>query len=184
MRAEISDTAEYGDYVSGRRVIGDASRAAMKEILDEIQSGAFARKWIEEARCGGREFERLREQERTHHHREGRGCASVAHGLAVSEEGKPAVADFSEKTDWIWKDGEIVPWDAGQLHVMSHVVHYGSSVFEGIRLYEDTRRSVHLSARRPCEALPRFRTDLSHAHERERRDPGRRRVVRSCEPTV
>ncbi len=66
MRAEISDTAEYGDYVSGRRVIGDASRAAMKEILDEIQSGAFARKWIEEARCGGREFERLREQERTH----------------------------------------------------------------------------------------------------------------------
>ena len=54
----------------------------------------------------------------------------------MSEEGKPAVADFSEKTDWIWKDGEIVPWDAGQLHVMSHVVHYGSSVFEGIRLYE------------------------------------------------
>ena len=66
MRAEVSDTAEYGDYVSGPRVIGEASRAAMKEILDEIQSGAFARKWIEEARCGGREFERLREQERTH----------------------------------------------------------------------------------------------------------------------
>ncbi len=38
----------------------------MKEILDEIQSGAFARKWIEEARCGGRDFERMREQERTH----------------------------------------------------------------------------------------------------------------------
>lgn len=66
MRAEVSDTAEYGDYVSGPRVIGDASRTAMKEILDEIQSGAFARKWIEEARCGGREFERLREQERAH----------------------------------------------------------------------------------------------------------------------
>ncbi len=66
MRAEVSDTAEYGDYVSGPRVIGDSSRAAMKEILGEIQSGAFARKWIQEARGGGREFERLREQERTH----------------------------------------------------------------------------------------------------------------------
>lgn len=54
----------------------------------------------------------------------------------MSEKGKPAVAEFSARTDWIWKDGEIVPWDTGQLHVMSHVVHYGSSVFEGIRFYE------------------------------------------------
>lgn len=46
------------------------------------------------------------------------------------------MAEFSEKTDWIWKDGEIVSWDSGQLHVMSHVVHYGSSVFEGIRFYD------------------------------------------------
>ena len=40
-----------------------------------------------------------------------------------------------EETDWIWHDGEIIPWDDAQLHVMSHVVHYGSSVFEGIRFY-------------------------------------------------
>ena len=66
MRAEVSDTAEYGDYVSGPRVIGEASRAAMKEILQDIQSGAFARQWIEEMACGGREFERHRESERTH----------------------------------------------------------------------------------------------------------------------
>lgn len=39
------------------------------------------------------------------------------------------------KTDWIWKDGEFIPWEAATLHVMSHVVHYGSSVFEGIRCY-------------------------------------------------
>ena len=42
------------------------------------------------------------------------------------------------RTDWIWKDGEMIPWDDARLHVMSHVVHYGSSVFEGIRFYETT----------------------------------------------
>lgn len=38
-------------------------------------------------------------------------------------------------TDWIWRDGEFIPWDDARIHVMSHVVHYGSSVFEGIRCY-------------------------------------------------
>lgn len=66
MRAEISDTAEYGDYVSGRRVVGAASRAAMKEILEDIQSGAFARRWIKESKSGGKEFERIRACERLH----------------------------------------------------------------------------------------------------------------------
>jgi len=39
------------------------------------------------------------------------------------------------QTEWIWKDGEFIPWESATLHVMSHVVHYGSSVFEGIRCY-------------------------------------------------
>lgn len=39
------------------------------------------------------------------------------------------------KTEWIWRDGEFIPWESATLHVMSHVVHYGSSVFEGIRCY-------------------------------------------------
>jgi branched-chain amino acid aminotransferase len=43
-------------------------------------------------------------------------------------------AQFSE-TQWIWRNGEIIRWQDAQLHVMSHVVHYGSSVFEGIRCY-------------------------------------------------
>src|SRR5688500_4162677 len=38
-------------------------------------------------------------------------------------------------TEWIWKNGELVPWESCTLHVMSHVVHYGSCVFEGIRCY-------------------------------------------------
>jgi len=54
----------------------------------------------------------------------------------VSENGGAPTAEFSGKTEWIWKNGTIVPWDAGQIHVMSHVVHYGSSVFEGIRFYD------------------------------------------------
>ena len=66
MRAEISDTAEWGDYESGRRVIGGASRTAMREVLDEIQSGAFAKQWIEEAHCGGPNFERRRQEEGAH----------------------------------------------------------------------------------------------------------------------
>ena len=66
MRSEVSDTAEYGDYVSGNRVIGDAVRAEMREILKDVQSGAFARQWIEEAKTGGKNFERKREEEKLH----------------------------------------------------------------------------------------------------------------------
>jgi len=64
MRRKISDTAEWGDYVSGPRVIGEASRSAMKEILAEIQQGEFARRWIEESRGDAPEFTRLRDQGR------------------------------------------------------------------------------------------------------------------------
>jgi ketol-acid reductoisomerase len=66
MRAEVSDTAEFGDYVSGPRVVGEASRTVMKDILGEIQSGAFARRWIDEWRSGGDNFKRMREEEGRH----------------------------------------------------------------------------------------------------------------------
>ena len=66
MRAEVSDTAEYGDYVSGKRVVGPAARIAMGEILEDIQSGAFARRWIDESKNGGQEFQRVRACERLH----------------------------------------------------------------------------------------------------------------------
>ncbi len=41
-----------------------------------------------------------------------------------------------KKTEWIWHNGKLIPWDDAQIHVLSHVVSYGSSVFEGIRCYE------------------------------------------------
>jgi ketol-acid reductoisomerase len=54
MRYSVSDTAEYGDYTRGPRVITDATRAEMKKILSEIQTGQFAREWMAENREGGR----------------------------------------------------------------------------------------------------------------------------------
>jgi ketol-acid reductoisomerase len=52
MRYSISNTAEYGDYVSGKRVVTEASKAAMKEILTEIQDGRFAKDFILEGQAG------------------------------------------------------------------------------------------------------------------------------------
>ena len=66
MRKDVSDTAEWGDYVSGPRVVGAASRQAMKDILEEIQSGEFAQRWIDESEGDGSEFRCLREEGRTH----------------------------------------------------------------------------------------------------------------------
>src|SRR2546423_2909250 len=62
MRHSISDTAEYGDYTRGPRIIGDAARAEMKKILKEIQSGEFAREWILENQAGHPVFDKSREQ--------------------------------------------------------------------------------------------------------------------------
>jgi len=66
MRQEVSDTAEYGDYVSGPKVVDSPSRAAMKEILADIQSGDFARRWIKEARGDRSEFQAFREAGKAH----------------------------------------------------------------------------------------------------------------------
>ena len=60
MRYSVSNTAEYGDYTRGTRVIGAETRQAMKDILGEIQSGAFAREWIAENRAGQENFQRMR----------------------------------------------------------------------------------------------------------------------------
>jgi ketol-acid reductoisomerase len=66
MRYSISNTAEYGDLTRGKRVIGEQSRAAMKELLGEIQSGDFAREWIAENRAGQENFKRMRAEQAGH----------------------------------------------------------------------------------------------------------------------
>jgi len=47
-----------------------------------------------------------------------------------------------QKSDWIWFNGELVPWDSANVHVLTHALHYGSSVFEGIRVYPTPRGSM------------------------------------------
>ncbi|HHY57490.1 MAG TPA: ketol-acid reductoisomerase [Chloroflexi bacterium] len=63
MRYSISDTAEWGDYKSGPKIITDETRAAMRQILKDIQSGAFAEEWMDEYHSGGKTFYATRSQE-------------------------------------------------------------------------------------------------------------------------
>ena len=66
MRFSVSDTAEYGDYVSGPRIIDGHVRETMQQVLKEIQDGTFADRWIAENESGRVEFERLRAADRAH----------------------------------------------------------------------------------------------------------------------
>jgi ketol-acid reductoisomerase len=82
MRYSISNTAEYGDYTRGKRVITDETRESMKKILGEIQSGEFAREWIAENNAGQENFLRMREEQA---------------GTQIEREGK----ELRSKMDWI-----------------------------------------------------------------------------------
>ena len=65
-RWSVSDTAEYGDYVSGPRLITPATKDQMRAILDDIQSGAFAKRFIADQEAGAPEFKRLRAEQAAH----------------------------------------------------------------------------------------------------------------------
>lgn len=66
MRYSISDTAEYGDYSIGKRIITDETRKEMKKVLSEIQNGTFARNWLLENQAGRPGFSSVRRQESEH----------------------------------------------------------------------------------------------------------------------
>jgi ketol-acid reductoisomerase len=66
MRYSVSDTAEWGDYTAGTKVIGPESRAAMKSLLADIQSGTFAKRWIEENETGRHTMDERRRLEGDH----------------------------------------------------------------------------------------------------------------------
>ncbi|MBP2653993.1 MAG: ilvC [Firmicutes bacterium] len=66
MRHSISDTAEFGDYMIGKRIITDQTRAEMKKVLAEIQNGEFAKKWILENQANRPEFNAIRRKEAEH----------------------------------------------------------------------------------------------------------------------
>jgi ketol-acid reductoisomerase len=91
MRYSISDTAEYGDYTRGPKIITDETRAEMRRILADIQSGAFAKEWLGECRAGAPNFTRMREADRDH------GIEKTGAALRAmmpwSEEGKAKARD-------------------------------------------------------------------------------------------
>ncbi len=60
MRYSVSDTAEYGDYSRGPRVIDDHVRESMKKVLEEIQNGKFAKEWMDENAEGRKKFNSMR----------------------------------------------------------------------------------------------------------------------------
>lgn len=66
MRYSVSDTAEYGDYRSGPRIVTDDTRRAMRALLAEIRDGSFARQWVSEHRSGRKWFEAARQRDREH----------------------------------------------------------------------------------------------------------------------
>jgi ketol-acid reductoisomerase len=78
MRYSISNTAEYGDLTRGKRIVDQQTRAAMRKILAEIQSGDFAREWIAENKAGQENFLRMREEGKNHQiEREGKELRSM-----------------------------------------------------------------------------------------------------------
>jgi ketol-acid reductoisomerase len=90
MRYSISDTAEYGDYTRGPRIITDEVREEMAQILSEIQSGSFAREWLRESKGGGERFKALRRSENDHLIE--RVGAKLRAMMPWSEEGKARAA--------------------------------------------------------------------------------------------
>jgi ketol-acid reductoisomerase len=66
MRYSVSNTAEYGDYTRGPRIVTDETKREMGRILDEIQSGQFAKEWILENKANAPAFKAVRRRERQH----------------------------------------------------------------------------------------------------------------------
>ena len=73
------------------------------------------------------------------------------------------------RADVIWMDGELVPWDDAKIHVLSHVIHYGSAVFEGARVYKHPNGSamfrMHDHVRRLFESAKMLRMEIPYTHD-------------------
>ena len=76
MRYSVSDTAENGDYTGGPRIVTEATKREMRQMLAEIQNGTYANAWIAENAAGRPNFNRLREADRNHHDRTGGRAAA------------------------------------------------------------------------------------------------------------
>jgi ketol-acid reductoisomerase len=94
MRYSISDTAEYGDYTRGPRLVTAQTRAEMRKILSEVRDGSFAKEWLAENRAGRVNFERMRQDDRGHEiERVGKVLRAM---MPWAEEGKQPSAERPE----------------------------------------------------------------------------------------
>ena len=90
------------------------------------------------------------------------------------------------RTAKIWRDGQLVNWEDATIHVMSHVVHYGSSVFEGVRCYETPNGGAIFRAREGCLVGRAGAQDISGAsgkaapQQDQQRDAGGELVLRAA----
>jgi ketol-acid reductoisomerase len=97
MRYSISDTAEYGDLTRGPRVVTDATKAEMKKILEEIQTGQFAEEWIKESESGRPNYHRMQEEGKQHPIEE--VGAQLRAAMPFINAGKQKVAEASGGAD-------------------------------------------------------------------------------------
>ena len=88
MRHSISDTAEWGDYVAGPRIVTAETKKAMRKLLDEIQDGSFAKRFIAENETGRKEFTRIRAAEAAPAHRDHRRATPRLHALPRSRQSR------------------------------------------------------------------------------------------------
>ena len=98
MRYSVSDTAEYGDYVSGKRVIDERVRQTMRDVLAEIKDGSFAKRWIAESRAGAPELLATRAREQSSQIEQvGRSLRAMMPWLPKREFGAPEAAPTSAR---------------------------------------------------------------------------------------
>ena len=111
MRYSVSDTAEHGDYTGGPKIVTDDTRKAMKKMLEDIQSGEYARGWIAENAAGRPWFNKVREAEQNQLHRAGGRAA--ARPDAIPEAGDRQAGHRQEGSRPRSKSLELGSWVIG-----------------------------------------------------------------------
>ena len=189
MRYSISNTAEYGDLTRGKRIISDATRQAMKEVLGEIQSGTFAREWIAENRAGQENFQRMRAEQADHQiEREGKELRSMMDWIDDGVRTGQAAEAESHALRRRPHDGaepvhEAVPHDRGADAASRRAV---SQAMAAPMLYHrapGVRRAVRARARPAAGGLPDRQRRADVRRQRLGRDGVRRRQPRRARAT-
>ena len=188
MHQFVSDTAKYGDLTRGPRIIDAHVRENMKQVLKEVQDGTFAKQWIEENKTGQKNYKRLMQEDLDQGiekvGKELRGRMSWlqewAREFKCRRRARSESKCPSRPSKYIWHEGKLVPWEQATVHVLSHALHYGSSVFEGIRVYKTPKGAAGFRltdhVRRLYSSAKIYRIKIPFSLRRARRRVSRRRA--------